>query len=56
MISDREWLRKLGEWIDWEDESYGEKLLRHYMELYDEKRAERYYKKRVSELEKEEGK
>lgn len=33
MISDREWLRKLGEWKDWEDESYGERLLREDMRM-----------------------
>ena len=35
MISDKEWLRKLGEWIDWQDESFGERELRNYMMLYD---------------------
>ena len=35
MISDKQWLRKLGEWIDWQDESFGERELRNYMMLYD---------------------
>ena len=35
MISDSKWLRKLGEWTDWQDESFGELELRNYMMLYD---------------------
>jgi hypothetical protein len=49
MISDREWLRKLGNWIDWEDESFGEKELRHYMELYDKKRLLTFYRAKKME-------
>jgi len=32
MKSDKKWLRDLGDWIDWEDESYGERVLKSYME------------------------
>ena len=38
MISDKEWLRKLGEWTDWQDENFGERELRNYMMIYDEAR------------------
>ena len=34
MISDKEWLREIGKWDDWEDESYGERVLRNYMRIH----------------------
>jgi hypothetical protein len=34
MISDKEWLRTIGNWRDWEDESYGERLLKEYMRIH----------------------
>ena len=34
MISDRKWLRDIGEWKDWEDENYGSLILREYMRIY----------------------
>ena len=34
MISDKEWLRDIGKWVDWEDESYGERVVREYMRVH----------------------
>ena len=54
MISDKQWLRKLGEWIDGQDESFGERELKNYMMLYDYSRFHKAIKKeyeRIKEVE-----
>ena len=50
MISDKEWLRKLGKWIDRQDESFGERELRNYMMLYDFTRLQKALEKKMDEI------
>lgn len=54
MISDREWLRKLGEWIEWQDGSFGERELRNYMMVYDFKRLHKAVRKEYERIKEEE--
>lgn len=48
MISDKEWLRKLGKWIDWQNESFGERELRKYIMIYDEARLLKAFRKEIN--------
>ena len=54
MISDKQWLRKLGEWIDWQDESFGERELRNYMVIYDFERLLKALRKEYERIKEEE--
>ena len=55
MIPDKVWLRKLGEWIDWQDESFGERELRNYMMLYDFERLHKAIRKEYERINEGEG-
>lgn len=54
MISDKQWLRKLGKWTDWQDESFGDRELRNYMMVYDFTRLDKSLRKEYERIKEEE--